>query len=182
MYHLCFSSNCSHNFVVKVSATLKSWHWERRTLGKRASLNIKLIGSFFVPWYFQCFFLLEDVMMSDQGWDHTVLSLRSVWSVFLKWKHLELWDLYPSTGLGWSWTWDSRYWKTWTNAQCDYKPHQHLKMKAGNIHYLLIQVYCYARFGKIAPGQTEIDFLVVFMLRFNLLKPNLFNKTAFFSS
>lgn len=55
-------------------------------------------------------------------------------------------------------------------------------MKAGKIQYLLIQVYCYARFGKIAPVQTEIDFLAAFMLHFNLLKPNLFNKTAFFSS
>lgn len=53
--------------------------------------------------------------------------------------------------------------------QCDYKPHLPLKMKPGMIHYLLIQVYCYARFGKIAPIQTEMDFLAAFMLHFNLL-------------
>lgn len=55
-------------------------------------------------------------------------------------------------------------------------------MKAGKIQYFLIQMYCYVGFGKIASVQTEIDFLVAFMLFFNLLKPNLFNKTAFFSS
>lgn len=57
-----------------------------------------------------------------------------------------------------------------------------LKIKAGMIRYLLIQVYCYARPGKIVPVQTEVGFLAAFMLCFNLLKPNLFNKTAFCSS